>query len=146
MPLNAGIEANGLGAFRRDLKRIDPELDKTLRDDLLAIGQEIASQAAGRVPRRSGRAAGSIRAGVSGKKAYVAGGKKTVPYYGWLDFGSRTPKRGQPRSTGPWAKSGAGPKKGRFIYPTIEDNRPKIEKKAVEAFEKAVDEALKRSY
>jgi hypothetical protein len=145
--LNAGIKVEGLAAFRRDLKNIDPELQKTLRVDLLVIGQEIASEAAGKVPRgKTGKAAGSVRAGVSGNNAYVAGGKASVPYYGWLDFGSRTPKRGQPRSTGPWAKSGAGPQKGRFIYPTIEQNKPKVEAGAAAAFDKAAEAALKANY
>lgn len=144
--ITAGIKIEGLAAFRRDLKKIDAELTKELRSDLLDIAKEVANEAKTLVPRRSGVASDSIRAGVSGNNAYVAGGKKAVPYYGWLDFGSRTPKRGNPRSRGPWAKSGKGPKGGRFIYPTIERNRPEILRKAQKAFDKAADNALKRSY
>ena len=71
-----------------------PQVKDGLRQDFLEVGQKIAKDAAGTVPKKSGRAAGSIRAGVSGNNAYVAGGKASVPYYGWLDFGSRTPKKG----------------------------------------------------
>jgi hypothetical protein len=144
--MNAGIEIDGLKEFRRDLKRIDEELAKELRTDLLSIAREIALEAAARVPRKTGTAAGSIRAGVSGNNAYVAGGKKSVPYYGWLDFGGREPVKGNPRSVGPWAKSGAGPQGGRYIYPTIRRNRREIEVKAQQAFDKAAEAALEKSY
>lgn len=144
--INAGIKADGLAAFRRDLKKIDPELQKQLRVDLLAVGQLIARQVAGQVPKVSGRAAASIRAGVSGNSAYVQGGKATVPYYGWLDFGSRRPIEGRPRSVGPWKNSGPGPQRGRFIYPTITRNRQVIKDKATSAFDKAADAALQKVY
>lgn len=146
MALNAGIEIPGLAAFRRDLKKIDDDLPKQLRDELVVVGKEVAGDAQRRVPSRSGKAAGSIRAGVSGNNAYVAGGKKSVPYYGWLDFGSRTPRSGRPRSVGPWKGSGGGPKQGRFIYAAIAENREHITKRAQQAFDKVADEALKRTY
>jgi hypothetical protein len=73
----------------------------------------------------------------------VSGGKRSVPYYGWLDFGSRTPIRGRPRSVGPWKGTGAGPKKGRFLYPAIDRNADNIRRRAVAAFEKAKKQAFK---
>lgn len=144
--INAGIKVDGLAKFRRDLKSIDPELVKELRVELLTIAQGIVSEARQLVPLRSGTAAGSLRAGASGNNAYVAGGKASVPYYGWLDFGSRTPVQGNPRSKGPWAGSGAGPEGGRFIYPTIKRNERDIEKQAQKAFDKVADAALDKSY
>lgn len=149
MGLNAGIEIEGLGAFRRDLKKIDDNLTKELRDDLLLLGKELAADARALVPTgpdKGGHAADSIRAGVSGNNAYVAGGKKAFAYYGWLDFGDRTPVKGRPRSVGPWKKSGAGPKQGRFIYPTIKRNQRKVEERAQAAFDKAAEKALDKSY
>lgn len=146
MPINAGVQVPGLADFRRDLNNIDPALTKQLRSDLVDIGRVVAADAASKVPSRSGRAGESIKAGASGNNAYVQGGKKTVPYYGWLDFGSRKPVRGNPRSVGPWTKSGRGPKKGRFIYPAIEANRDKIQTKAGAAVDRAANEALKRTY
>ncbi len=140
------IRIDGLADFRRDLKKIDEELLKELRGDLLAIGREIAMEARLRVPSKSGKAAGSIRAGVSGNNAYVAGGTRAVPYYGWLDFGGRTPVKGRKRSEGPWKKSGPGPQQGRFIYPTIRRNEREIEAKAQQAFDSAKEKALEKSY
>ena len=146
--MSAGIEIEGLKEFRKDLKRIDEELAKELRADLLVIAREIAREAAARVAviSKTGKAAGSIRAGVSGNNAYVMGGKASVPYYGWLDFGGRNAISGRPRSVGPWKGSGPGPERGRFIYPTIVRNRREIEQKAQQAFDKAAEAALDKAY
>lgn len=142
-----GIAFDGLNAFRRDLKKIDDTLAKELRVDLLVIAREIARETAQRVPiGATGRAAGSVRASVSGTNAAIRAGKADVPYYGWLDFGSRTPQQGNPRSVGPWKRSGPGPQGGRYIYPTIRRNQREIKEKAEEAFEKARDAALNKSY
>lgn len=141
MPMS-GVKVDGLKELRRALNRIDPELTQVLRGELLEIGKDIAADAQTKVPVRTGRARGSIRAGVSGNRAYIAGGKKAVPYFGWLDFGSRTPRRGRPRSVGPWKGSGRGPKRGRFIHVAIEENRDNIKRRAVKAFEKAKKSAF----
>lgn len=138
----AEVEVDGLKRLRAGLRKIDPELVKEFRQSLLPIANRVADAARGRVPSKSGRAAGSIRGGVSGNNAYVQGGKKAVPYFGWLDFGSRDPKSGNPRSVGPWAGTGAGPARGRFIYPAIDDNRTNIEQAAVDAIEAIADKVL----
>lgn len=140
--MSDAVEIEGLAAFRRGLRQIDPQLQKDFRNEILPIAQLVAADARSRVPQVTGRAAGSIRGGVSGNRAYVQGGKKTVPYFGWLDFGSRTPVRGQPRRVGPWANSGAGPAKGRFIYPAIDANRPAIERRAAEAIDTIIERVL----
>ncbi len=141
MPDDA-VRIEGLADLRRGLRKIDPELAKEFRNEILPIAQKVANDARSRVPSRSGRAAASVRGGVSGNNAYVQGGKKAVPYFGWLDFGSRSPKRGNPRSVGPWAGSGTGPRRGRFIYPAIDDNRSAIEKQAADAIDGIIERVL----
>lgn len=136
------VRIDGLADLRKGLRKIDPELAKEFRNEILPIAQKVAGDAASRVPSRSGRAAASVRGGVSGNNAYVQGGKKTVPYFGWLDFGARRAKRGNPRSVGPWAGTGAGPKKGRFIYPAIDANRGAIEKQAADAIDGIIERVL----
>jgi hypothetical protein len=137
------VAVDGLKATRRGLNQIDKALTKELGKALKAIGEDVAVDARARVPQRSGRAAKSIRAGSSGNTAYVAGGRKTVRYYGWLDFGTRNPQRGNPRSDGPWKKSGTGPKGGRFIYPAIDANREMIRRRAIGALEIAKEDAFR---
>ena len=138
-----GVRVEGIKELRRGLNALDKGLTKEFRRELVGIGKDVAKDAASKVPKRSGRAASSIRGGMSGNTGYVAGGKKAVPYYAWLDFGSRTPRAGNPRSVGPWAKSGTGPKGGRFIYPAIDENRHMIHARAVAAMEAAKDEAFR---
>jgi hypothetical protein len=114
-----GVNVSGLAEVRRDLRRLgDAEELKEVRD-ALKHGAEIVAADARRRVGGTGRTAASIRGTAGGNKAYVVGGKASVPYYGWLDFGSRKAKTGQPRSVGPWAGTGKGPLKGRFIYPAI---------------------------
>lgn len=115
------IRVEGLAELRRALTRLgDIEARGDLRDGLKEAAGIVAREARSRVPSRTGRAAASVRPVAGGNKAYVAGGKKAVPYYGWLDFGSRTPRMGNARSVGPWTGSGKGPSKGRFIYPALD--------------------------
>lgn len=139
MPVNAGVHVIGLREFRRDLKKVDPQLQKNLRSELVKLGQEIAEDAKADVPVRSGRARDSIKAGMSGNNAYVQGGKNTVPYYAWLDFGGVLRPTGGRRNT----QVREFRKDGRFIYPAIDRNRSKIEDRAQQAFDAAARDALK---
>ncbi len=115
------VHVVGLRELRRNLRQAgEVEELVEVRNALRSGARIVADDARRRVPVRTGRARDSIRPLVSGNRAFVAGGKARVPYYGWLDFGSRRPISGRPRSVGPWAGSGAGPSKGRFIYPAID--------------------------
>lgn len=115
------VHVVGLRELRRTLRQAgDVEELTEVRNALRSGARIVADDARRRVPVRTGRARDSIRPLVSGNRAFVAGGKAKVPYYGWLDFGSRRAISGRPRSVGPWAGSGPGPAKGRFIYPAID--------------------------
>lgn len=136
------VTVEGLAELRKALKKLgDAESSTEVRKALKAAADIVAREAKTRVPSGgSGRAAGSIRPGTSGVKAFVAGGKKDVPYYGWLDFGSRNPRRGNPRSVGPWAGSGKGPAQGRFLYPALEDKRADVVQYLQDALDSIVQE------
>jgi HK97 gp10 family phage protein len=135
------IRVEGLAELRRALRQVDdPEALGELRRGLKDAAEIVARDARSRVPVRTGRARDSIRATSGGNKAYVIGGKARVPYYGWLDFGTRTPRRGNRRSVGPWSGSGVGPEKGRFIYKAIDANDREIARE----IERALDTALRR--
>jgi len=109
------IKIEGLRELQAALKAMDGESQKQLRVVLNSTTETIAQAAARRVPRRSGRAAASLRAQSSQREARVAGGSKKVPYYGWLDFGGRIGREHatkRPYVTG-----------GRYIYPALAANR-----------------------
>ena len=143
MALKAGVKVEGLTECLRDMKQLEPELFKELKVELKDVAEDVLHDAQNDMPVKSARALQSMRAGADTGGPFVAGGKKSVPYYGWLDFGSRTPIRGRPRSVGPWKGSGAGPKKGRFLYPAIDRNAENIVRKSVAAFEKAKKKAFR---
>lgn len=135
------VYVTGLKEVKGALKDIgDIDEQKEVRAALKAGAEIIAVDARSRVPSRSGKAAGSIKAGATGTKAYVQGGKASVPYYGWLDFGSRTPRHGNTRKEGPWRGSGTGPAKGRFLYPAIAAK----EQAVADHVEQAVGDVIQR--
>lgn len=87
------IRVTGLREFRLGLKSMDSGLPKTMRVTLNDAAGVIVTDARTRVPRRSGRAAGSIRARSTQTMARVSAGGGRATYYPWLDFGGRVGRR-----------------------------------------------------
>lgn len=87
------VKVKGLAEFNRNLKRLDAELPKAVRVAFNAAADVVVADAKPRVPRRRGRAQGSVRARSTRTKARVTGGGNRAPYYPWLDFGGRVGRR-----------------------------------------------------
>lgn len=105
------VKITGLAEFNRNLKKLDADLPKALRLAHNEAAQLIVDYAKPKVPRKSGRAAGSIKAKSTRTESRVSGGSKRVSYYPWLDFGGRVgPKRSVHR---PFIKE------GRYLYPAL---------------------------
>jgi hypothetical protein len=128
---NDAVRVEGLKELRKALGGIDKSLQKTLRGRLKEIGDRVAAWARSKVPVRSGKARSSVKAGVSGNNAYVQGGRASVRYYGWLDYG------GTLRPTGRRYGTQHRPKvpEGRYLGAAIKEMRPEIERGAMQAFE-----------
>jgi hypothetical protein len=108
------IKISGLAEFNRNLRKLGSDLPKALRLAHNEGAQLIVDYAAPRVPRKSGRAAGSIKARSTRTESRVQGGSKRVPYYPWLDFGGKVgPKRSVHR---PFIRE------GRYLYPALSAN------------------------
>lgn len=138
MPVSGyAVSVEGLAELRRALGKIDGELPKVLRAKLIPIGKRIADRARGMVPVRSGRAAASVRSGVSGNRAYVQGGKASVPYYGWLDYGGTLRPSGGRRNTITRPKIAGG----RYLFPAIEAMASQTARAAADAFEDTARQA-----
>jgi hypothetical protein len=133
-----GVEVIGLTELQRSLKDIEPALKKEFNKELRKIGNKVAAEVRAKMPVKTGRARASVKSGVRNGMAYVQGGKATVPYYAWLDFGGPTRSRGP---NGPW-RNGWKPgrrefiQRGRYLYPTVDEMQPEVEKSAVEAFDR----------
>lgn len=102
------IRIDGLAEFSRNLRKIDNDLPKALRIAMNEAAKVVVDYAQPQVPRRSGRAARSIRAKSTRTAVRISAGGARVPYYPWLDFGGKVGK----------AKSVKRPfyKEGRYIY------------------------------
>lgn len=83
------VKVEGLREFNRALRQIDTGLPKALRLALNEAADVVVADARGRVPSRSGRARGSIRAQSTRTQARVSAGGGRAQYYPWLDFGGQ---------------------------------------------------------
>lgn len=89
------VKTEGLAELRRDLKRLDPLIDRELRDAIKEAADKVAVTAGALAPRDSGALAHSIRPFVSGARASVG---STLPYAGWIEHGGSISPRGVPIS------------------------------------------------
>jgi len=136
-------QVSGLREIRKQLlksdKTISPEIRKVLKD----TAEIAASDARARVPTGpalGGHIKNTIKAGTSGPNAVVRAGKKTMPYYGWLDFGGTIRPRGVPiyRRI---IKTPDDRWNGRYIYPAMRDNLGK----AIDFLNKEITKIIDRS-
>lgn len=116
MPVIEPIRIEGLRDVQAALKAADGESQKQLRAVLNGAADGIVSTARGLVPRRSGRAAASLKASSSQREVRIKGGSARVPYYPWLDFGGRVGRNNS--VSRPFMKS------GRFIYAAYNRRKP----------------------
>ena len=111
MALVEPIKITGLAEFNRNLRKLDKDLPKALRLAHNEAAQLVVDYARPKVPRRTGRAAGTLKAKSTRTESRVQGGSSRAPYYPWLDFGGKVGR----------GKSVARPfiKQGRYIYPAL---------------------------
>jgi hypothetical protein len=131
--VHGAVRVEGLAELRKSLGDIGGKpLQKHFRNRMLKVGESVVAPAIReKIPVKTGRSRASIKAGVSGNKAYVQGGKATVPWFGWLDFGGTLKPVGGRKNTIVRAR----PKGGRYIYPTIHEKQPQIVEAAADAFD-----------
>ena len=87
------VRTKGLAELRRDLKRLDPLIDRELRDAIKEAADKVAVTAGALAPRDSGALAHSIRPYVSGARASIG---STLPYAGVVHWGGTIRPRGVP--------------------------------------------------
>lgn len=127
------IKITGLKEFSRALRKMDNDLPKGLRLALNEAGEIVVEWARPRVPRRSGKAAGSIKAKSTRTMARVSGYGAKVPYGPWLDFGGSVGRRNSVKR--PYISE------GRYIYPGYAENFDEINDKLRDALLKVARDA-----
>jgi hypothetical protein len=123
------VEVRGIRELQRAFKQVESGLPKALRGEFLGIAQRVASSAASRVERLTGRAASSIVPRASTRGASIAFGGQRAEHYPWLDFGGAVGRR---RSIVRPVVAG-----GRYVYPAIAEHQ--------EETAAAVDQAIERT-
>lgn len=115
----AKIQVTGLREFQRQLKAMDAGLPKQLRLALNEAAGVVIDYAEPRFPRKTGRAAASLKARSTQKVARIGLGGRRAPYAPWLDFGGEGRVKGRPPKR-PFIKS------GRYVYKGLEVRRDRV--------------------
>lgn len=125
------IEVEGLRELRAALKSLDAKLPREVGQAGKKAADVLAPYIRAKVPVRSGRARGSVRAVVSqGGGGVKFGGAKTS-YAPWLEFGGRVGKADSVvRKFVP---------SGRYMYPTLAARRDEV----LEEYLRAVRQLIK---
>lgn len=85
---DGGVRVEGLSKAVRALQGLGLEVDD-LKNAFATIATEATEAIASKVPRRTGRLAGSVRGNRAKSKAVVRAGKKAVPWAGPINYGWR---------------------------------------------------------
>ena len=127
------IKITGLAEFNRNLRKLDSDLPKVLRQAQNTGAQLVVDWAQPRVPSRSGKARRSVRASSTRTAARITGGGARAPYYPWLDFGGRVGrKRSVHRAFLP---------NGRYIYAGYGARRDEVHTALVQALLEVAEQA-----
>lgn len=114
------IRVEGLAAFNRSLKRLDAEAPKGLRLAHNEAANIVVDEARRRMPSRSGRARGAVKARSTRTATRVSAGSKRAPYVPWLDYGGEGRIKGRPAKR-------EFKKGGRYVYPAYGDKRGDVQ-------------------
>lgn len=110
MQNDEAIKVHGLNEFRKHLRELDKDLPKALRIAFNAAADSTVEAARKQVPKKTGRAAASLKTKSTQRYARAAGGSARAPYYPWLDFGGSVGRNNSVHR--PFFK------KGRYLYPS----------------------------
>lgn len=121
-----GIEVHGVAELERGARRLFANVEEAAPGAFRSVADQVATVVRARVPRRSGRLAGSVMADHDREGAAV-GFDGRVPYAGWIEFGGT---RGRPYVP-----------TGRYLYPTASDIAPDPLRRAGE---RAVEGEIRR--
>lgn len=127
------IAVSGLRELARGLKRVDNEAAKQLRIVFNEAAELVVATARPRIPRRTGKAAGSLKTKSTRTAVRVTFGGPRAPYYPWLDFGGRTGIRKSVKRE--------FITDGRYVFPAYYERRDDVERAMQEGIERVARSA-----
>lgn len=116
--VGGAIRIDGLDAYVRNLRKLNNDVPKALRVAFNEAADIVITAAKPGVPRRSGKAVGSIKARSTRTSVRVVEGGNRAPYMPWLDFGGKTGRL--KRTKRPFIKG------GRYLYPALAEKTDEI--------------------
>lgn len=128
------VRVEGMREFRKALRAADHDLPKQLRKELNGVAEQVADEAARRVPVRSGELRDSIRARSTQSEGRVVMGWARVPYAGWIEFGGTIAPRGA-ALTRPFRRE------GRYLFPVADEMESRIRRDSAKVLERIADRA-----
>lgn len=132
-PIVDAVQIAGLAEFRRSLRALDAAAPRALRVAGNQAAQLVVDTARPRVPRRSGKAAQSIKARSSQAAVKIASGGRSAPYMPWLDYGGKVGVNDT--ASRPFIAD------GRYVYPAYHAVKGQFEGVLRTALQAIADEA-----
>lgn len=111
----AAVTIDGLADFVRNLGKLNSDLPKAVRVAMNEAASLVVDRAQPQVPKRTGRAARSIKARSTRTAVRVVEGGPRAEYMPWLDYGGRVGRRKATRRR--------FIADGRYLYPSYEIER-----------------------
>lgn len=127
------VRVEGLAQFRRGLRDLDRAAPRALRLAGNEAATLVVDAARPTIPRRSGRAAASVKTRSSQAAVKVVSGGARAPHMPWLDYGGRVgPNDSVSRPFNP---------DGRYVYPAFRRVRSQFTTVLQEALQRIADES-----
>ncbi|KAB1925150.1 HK97 gp10 family phage protein [Micromonospora noduli] len=114
------IRIDGLAEFSRNLRKLENDLPKGIRLAGNEAAELVVTGARAAMPRRTGRAARTVKAKSTRTAARVSSGSARVPYVPWLDYGGEGRRKGRPAYR-------TFKKDGRYVYPAFYRQRDAVQ-------------------
>lgn len=127
------VQVTGLAQFRRGLRELDRAAPRALRVAGNEAAQLIVDTARPMVPKRSGKAAASIKTRSSQSAVRVVSGGARAPYMPWLDYGGKVGVNDT--ASRPFMPD------GRYVYPAFRRVRSQFETVLQQALQRIADES-----
>lgn len=127
------VQVTGLADFRRGLRELGSAAPRALRIANNEAAQLVVDTAKPLVPKRSGRAANSIKVRSSQAVVRVASGGARAPYMPWLDYGGKVGKNDSAKRE--------FIADGRYVYPAFRRVRERFTTVLQTALQRVADES-----
>lgn len=112
------LRLSGLDEWQGAIRAMQSKMPKALTVAFNRGADVIVSAARPQVPRRTGRAAGTLKAKSTPAGVAIKAGGSDAPYFAWLDYGGRVGRKKKTKRR--------FIREGRYVWPTLREKRDEI--------------------